>query len=237
MFDFEGSVALVTGAGGALGEALARRLLATGARVAAVDRRAERVEARFADLAAAARPSAHGADLAEDGAVAALIDDVLARHGRIDHLFNVAGAYRGGATAVDTALADWELLLDANFRSTLHLCRAVVPAMIRQGGGTVVNVGSRASLHGDAGAAAYSVAKTAVLRLTESLAAEGKRHGVRVNCVLPGTMDTPANRAAMPDADPAGWVALDAAIDAILFLASPAARAVHGAALPVFGSG
>lgn len=237
MNDFEGSVAMVTGAGGALGEALVRRLLALGARVAAVDRRAERVEARFADLAATARPSGHGADLADGGAVAALVEEVLARHGRIDHLFNIAGAYRGGATVVDTPIADWELLLDANLRSTLHVCRGVVPAMIRLGGGTIVNVGSRASLHGDAGAAAYGVAKTAVMRLTESLAAEGKRQGVRVNCVLPGTIDTPANRAAMPDADRSGWVELDAAVDALLFLASPAARGVHGAALPVFGTG
>jgi NAD(P)-dependent dehydrogenase (short-subunit alcohol dehydrogenase family) len=236
MFDFDGRVALVTGGSGALGEALVRRLSAAGARVAAVDRKPERLAPLYADLAEERRPTAHGADLADAAAVDAMAAEVLERHGRIDHLFNVAGAYAGGEPVETTPPATWQKLWDANFRSTLHVCAAVVPAMKRQGSGTVVNVGSRASLGGDAGAAAYAVAKTAVLRLTESLAAEGKRGGVRVNCVLPGTIDTPANRAAMPDADVSTWVELDALVDVLLFLSSPAARAVHGAALPVFGT-
>jgi len=126
---------------------------------------------------------------------------------------------------------------EANFRSVLQVCRAVVPVLKRQGEGTIVNVGSRGALRGDAGVAAYSVAKAAVVRLTESLAAECKHHGVRVNCVLPGTIDTAANRAAMPDADVSTWVEPEALVDAMLFLASPAARAVHGVALPVYGLG
>lgn len=237
MFDFEGRVALVTGASGALGEVLVRRLLAAGARVETIDRDAERTAHRFADRAGDERLRFHGADLADGDAVATLVDVVLARQGRIDHLFNVAGAFAADGAVEQTPLATWERLLDANFRSTLNVCRAVVPAMKRQGAGTVVNVGSRASLAGDADVAAYSVAKTAVLRLTESLAAEGKRLGVRVNCVLPGTLDTPANRSAMPGADVSTWVEPDALVDAMLFLAAPAARALHGVALPVFGLG
>jgi NAD(P)-dependent dehydrogenase (short-subunit alcohol dehydrogenase family) len=233
-----GRVALVTGASGALGGALARRLLDQGERVALLDREAGRLERGFPELRSAPeRARAFSVDLADGEAVARAVAEVVAVFGRIDAAFNVAGAYRGGANVEATSDADWQLLLDANFRSTLHVCRAVVPRMRAQGGGAIVNVGSRASLGGDAGVSAYAVAKTAVLRLTESLAAEGKRDGVRVNCVLPGTIDTPANRAAMPDADPSGWVPLDALVDAILFLASPAARAVHGAALPVFGTG
>ena len=233
-----GRVALVTGASGALGGALARRLLDEGERVALFDREARRLERDFPELRSAPeRARGFSVDLADAAAVTRSVAEAIAVFGRIDAAFNIAGAFRGGTSVEATTEADWQLLLDANFRSTLHVCRAVVPILRAQGGGVIVNVGSKASLGGDAGVSAYAVAKTAVLRLTESLAAEVKRDGVRVNCVLPGTIDTPANRAAMPDADPSGWVPLEALVDAILFLASPAARAVNGAALPVFGTG
>ena len=237
MFDFTGRVALVTGASGALGGTLARRLLAAGAQVATVDRREERLATAFADVAAGDRLSFHAADLADAEAVEAMVAGALTRLGRIDHLFNVAGTFATDGPVEATTAETWQKLLDANFRSTLHVCRAVVPAMKRAGSGTIVNVGSRAALAGDANVAAYSVAKSAVLRLTEALAAEGKRHGVRVNCVLPGSLDTAGNRAAMPEADFTTWVEPEALIDAMLFLSSPAARAIHGAALTVFGLG
>jgi NAD(P)-dependent dehydrogenase (short-subunit alcohol dehydrogenase family) len=234
MSDLAGGVAVVTGASGALGGALVRRLLAAGVAVAALDRDRERVLAAHPD---AARLSAHGADLAEAPEVERAVAEILARHGRVDHLFNIAGAFAAGGPVEAGGLDLWRRMMDANLHSTLNVCRALVPVMKGQGGGTIVNVGSRASLAGDAGVAAYSVAKTAVLRLTEALAAEGKRAGVRVNCVLPGTLDTPANRAAMPDADVAAWVDPEALIDVLLYLSGPGARAVHGAALPVFGLG
>ncbi len=237
MSEFDHEVALVTGAAGALGSELVRRLVAAGGRVAAVDRRRERIEQVFADLPVERRPSFHEADLADAPAVERLVGEVLARHGRIDHVFNIAGTFAMDGPVEETSEATWRKLLDANFRSTLNVCRAVVPGMKRAGAGTIVNVGSRASLAGGADVSAYTVAKTAVLRLTESLAAEGKGHGVRVNCVLPHTLDTPANRAAMPDADATTWVEPAALVDVMLFLSSPAARAVHGAAVPVFGLG
>ncbi len=237
MTDFAGNVALVTGASGALGGALARRLLAAEAQVVALDRSAERALAAFSGAPGAERLTALRADLAERAAVAEAVAAIVARHGRIDHAFNVAGAFTADGPVEATSSETWQKMLDANFRSTLHVCAAVVPMMKRQGGGTIVNVGSRASLAGDANVSAYSVAKTAVLRLTEALSAEGKRAGVRVNCVLPGTIDTPANRKAMPEADFATWVDPEALIDAMLFLSSPAARAIHGAALAVFGIG
>jgi NAD(P)-dependent dehydrogenase (short-subunit alcohol dehydrogenase family) len=235
MFDFTGRTAVVCGGSGALGGVLVRRFLAAGASVDTIDRDAGRTAAAFADLDAGDELACHGADLADPVEVARAVGAILERRGRIDHVVNAAGAFAADGPVEEGALETWRRLLDANFHSTLFLCRAVAGPMKRAGGGTIVNVGSRASLHGDANVAAYAVAKTAVLRLTESLAAEGKREGLRVNCVLPGTMDTPANRRAMPDADPAGWIELDAMADAILFLSSPAARAIHGAALPVFG--
>jgi len=236
---FRDRVALVAGASGALGGALVRRLAAEGARVAAVARDPDRL---IRSLAAGGplpeeRLTVHGADLADGAAAAALVAEVVARDGRLDHLFNVAGSFAAAESVEASSDELWASLWEANFRVTLHACRAAAPVMKRQGEGTIVNVGSRAALLGGAGVAAYSVAKAAVVRLTESLAAEGKRFGVRVNCVLPHTLDTPANRAAMPAADPTGWVELDALVDVLLFLASPAARAIHGAALPVFGPG
>jgi NAD(P)-dependent dehydrogenase (short-subunit alcohol dehydrogenase family) len=238
MFQFSDQVAVVTGASGALGGALAHRLLDDGARVAIVDRDPARLASAFPQLASSPhRASAHAADLADPVAVERVVREIVSLRQRIDAVFNIAGTFRGGSRVEETSDTDWQVLLDANFRSTLHVCRTVVPVMRAQKSGVIVNVGSRASLAGDAGVSAYSVAKTAVLRLTESVAAEAKRDGVRANCVLPGTIDTAANRKAMPDADTSGWVQPDALIDVMLFLASPAARAIHGAAVPVFGLG
>lgn len=237
MFDFSDRVAVVTGASGALGGIVARRLYAAGASLALVDRDIARLQALWPEGDAAAdRLSFHASDLADADGVTRSAAEILERFGRIDLLFNIAGAYRGGETVEETPDSTWAMLWEANFLSVLHFCRAVAPAMRRHGHGAMVNVGSRAALGGDAGAAAYSVAKTAVVRLTESLAAELGREGVRVNAVLPGTLDTPANRHAMPDADPNQWVDPQALADAMLFLASPLARAVNGVALPVFGS-
>ena len=237
MFDFSDRVAVVTGASGALGGIVARRLYAAGASLALVDRDTARLQALWPESDAAAdRLSFHACDLADADGVTRSAAEILERFGRIDLLFNIAGAYRGGETVEETPDSTWAMLWEANFLSVLHFCRAVAPAMRRHGHGAMVNVGSRAALGGDAGAAAYSVAKTAVVRLTESLAAELGREGVRVNAVLPGTLDTPTNRHAMPDADPNHWVDPQALADAMLFLASPLARAVNGVALPVFGS-
>lgn len=236
MFDFSDKVALVTGASGALGGVLARRLFAAGASLALIDRNPEHLPALWPEAESARdRLGFHTCDLADASSVSRTVTAIVDRFGRIDHVFNIAGAYRGGETIEEAADETWKMLWEANFLSALHVCRAVVPEMRRRGSGAIVNVGSKASLGGDAGAAPYSIAKTAVVRLTESLAGEVKREGVRVNAVLPGTIDTPANRRAMPDTDPRSWVEPEALADAMLFLASPLARAVTGVALPVFG--
>jgi NAD(P)-dependent dehydrogenase (short-subunit alcohol dehydrogenase family) len=157
------------------------------------------------------------------------------RFGRIDVLVNTVGAWRGGVSTHEAPLADWDFLFAANVRPTLLACRAVAPHFVARRGGRIINVAARSGLHGDAGSAAYSAAKSAVLRLTESLSAELKSSGVNVNAVLPSTIDTPQNRAAMPGADFSMWVQPDAIADVIVFLASDAARAIHGAAIPVYG--
>lgn len=237
MEGFEEKVAIVTGASGALGGALARRLLGLGAIVETFDRSPESAAGALADLAAGDRLAVRGVDLTDAEAVERAVGEVVERRGRVDHLFATVGGFAFDGPVESSSLATWERMLDVNLRTALHAVRAVLPAMKARGSGTIVLVGSEASLAGGAKVAAYSASKAALLRLAESLAAECRGSGVRINCVLPGTLDTAANRDAMPDADRSGWVDLDAVVDAMLFLASPAARAVHGAALAVTGAG
>jgi NAD(P)-dependent dehydrogenase (short-subunit alcohol dehydrogenase family) len=120
-------------------------------------------------------------------------------------------------------------------RTAFIASRAVVPHMLRQGSGKIIHIAARPGLQGRAESAAYSASKSAVLRLTESLSAELRDSGINVNCVIPGTLDTPPNREAMPEADTSRWVSPDSLAEVILFLASPAARDIHGAAIPVYG--
>jgi NAD(P)-dependent dehydrogenase (short-subunit alcohol dehydrogenase family) len=130
---------------------------------------------------------------------------------------------------------DWERMMGLNARSVLNTCRAAVPHMLHQGGGRIVNVSARAALEGKARMGPYCASKAAVITLTETLAAAHRDHGINVNCILPGTIDTPQNRASMPDADFSRWVPPAALADVVVFLASDAARAISGAAIPVYG--
>lgn len=235
MSEFDGRIVMITGAAGNLGAAVAARFAALGTRLALLDRSAERLaQAREAlDL-----PSATlllPTDLTAPASVATAVGEVVARFGRIDVLANVAGGFTMGPPLHETPDDDWDLMMDLNARSVFHTCRAVVPHMVRQGSGRIVNVSARAALEGKARMGPYCASKAAVLTLTESLAAEHKLAGINVNCILPGTIDTPQNRAAMPDADHSRWVPPAALADVIVFLASEASRAVTGAAIPVYG--
>ena len=163
------------------------------------------------------------------------IERELERHGRVDVLCNIAGAFRMGKPLHETTDEDWDFLFDANAKTVLKMSRAVVPSMIRNGGGKIVNVGAYAALKGAAQMGAYVASKSAVMRITETMAAELRDKNINVNCVLPSIIDTPENRAAMPKADPRRWVSPDDLAAVIVFLASDAARAMHGAAIPVNG--
>ncbi len=233
MFDLSGKVAIVTGATGNLGQACAQAFGAAHARRALVGGSADR-------LAALYRPDADvllagGLDLAVEADTGRLVEMTLDRFGRIDILVNTIGGFAGGRKVHEDDLATWDAMHRINLRTTLNACRAVVPHFVRQGSGRIVNVAARAALTGVAGLGAYSASKSAVIRLTESLAAELRENGIGVNCVLPGTIDTPQNRRDMPTADFTKWVAPAAIADVILFLVSDAARAVSGAAVPVYG--
>lgn len=234
MNDLTDKVALITGAAGNLGRATAQAFWAAGARLALADRNTEALAEAFAAWRGE-RCLLAEVDLFQETAVAHLITHVMQQFGRIDVLVNVAGGFTMGPPVHETKTDTWELMLNLNARSVFFMSRAVIPHMLAQGSGKIVSVAARAGLEGKAKMAPYVVSKSAVIRLTESMAAELKDAGINVNCILPGTIDTPQNRAEMPKADFSKWVAPEALADVILFLASDAARAVTGAAVPVYG--
>lgn len=227
-------VVLITGAAGNLGAAATAVFRARGARLVLVERSRDKLLRLYG--ADAADPLLIGdVDLVDPAAWQEIVARATGRFGRIDVLVHTVGTYRGGRTLAEEDLATWSTLFDANVRSALLACRAVLPGMLARGHGRIVTVASRDALTAEPGAAAYSAAKAALLRMTEGLAAETRGTGVTANCVLPGAIDTPQNRAGL---DASAWSSLvpaDAIADVIAFLASPAARAVSGAALPVCG--
>ena len=223
---------LITGAAGRLGAAVAQLYAERGARLVLVDRNPEPLAAMVE-----AMPGSRSVvvDLFDAAAAQAAIDAALEEAGRVEVLCHLAGGFRMGQAVHQTSAETWDFLVDINARTLLHIARAVVPHMIAAGGGKIVTVGSVAGLSAGAHMGAYSAAKAGVLRLTEAMSAELRERGINVNCVLPTVIDTPENRAAMPAADPSRWVSPRALAEVIAFLASDAARAIHGAALPVTG--
>jgi NAD(P)-dependent dehydrogenase (short-subunit alcohol dehydrogenase family) len=211
---FTDKLVVVTGSAGNLGAEVGRRFGSLGGRVVPVD-----------------LPT----NLLDQKAVDGVVDAIVAKHGRLDVLCNIAGGFRMGSPVHETSDQDWDFLFNVNVRTVLHTARAVVPHMLKAGGGKIVNIGAFAAQRGAAQMGAYTAAKAAVIRLTEAMSAELREKNINVNCVLPTVLDTPQNRAAMPDADPARWVALQDIAAVIAFLASDEARAIHGAAIPVTG--
>ena len=220
MYDFNGKRVVVTGAAGVLGRAVADAFHAARANVTGIDI----VESK------AAYP----------GIVADLIDPDDARRaadeiGRIDVLANIAGGFAMGESVAETSDDTWDFMFNLNARTVMNMARAVVPGMRDRGAGRIVNIGARAGLRGAGTMGAYCASKSVVLRLTESLADELKAGGINVNCILPSIIDTPRNREDMPKADFSKWVRPDQIASVVMFLASDAASAIHGASIPVEG--
>lgn len=226
----EGRCIVVTGGFGALGRALARRLTEDGARVALVDRAVEPASALPAGVSAAIG----AVDLGDESACIAAYEQVRKALGAIDGVVNVAGGFtwepvEGGS------LETWDRMYEMNVRTAVVSCRAALSHLIATGNGRIVNVGALAALKAGMGMAAYAASKSGVVRLTESLAEELKDRGVTVNAVLPSIIDTPTNRADMPDSDFSRWVPPEKLSAVISFLLSDDASAVTGASLPVAG--
>ena len=233
---FSGTVALVAGGTGALGRAVSLAFLSEGASVVATSRRSAEVDTLRSEAGAAGdRLSGEAVDVTDEAAVAKLVAAIRARHGRLDVLVNCVGGYAGGSKLWEADAKSLDDMLALNLRSGWVLARAVVPAMLAAGRGAIVNVASRAALVHGAGEGAYAASKAAALALFDSLAADLKGTGVRVNSVLPSLIDTEANRKAMPKSDFSKWPKPEEIARVILFLCGDDAKLVHGAAIPVYG--
>jgi len=235
MSEFKDRVAVITGAAGNIGAALCGALARRGARLAMLDHNQDALAQRLAELPDGTDAESFVVDLTDPNSVADCIGRVRARFGGIDILANVAGGFRMGPAVQETDDATWNLMMDLNVRSVFNMCRTVLPIMHAGNGGRIVNVSARAARSGKGNMGPYCASKAAVITLTETLAQENKHLGINVNCILPGTVDTPQNRDAMPDQDHDTWVPPAALADVMLFLASDASRYVTGAAVPVYG--
>ena len=237
MFNFSNKIVVITGAAGNLGEAAGRAFLNSGANIIPVDRSADRLPELFPEIRDSPEHFlASSVDATDPDAVSALVDQVVDRFGRIDILVNTVGGYRAGTALHETPLKTLDHLFNLNARTTFIASQAVIPHMLAQRAGKIVNVGARPALVGRKNMSAYSASKAAVIRLTESMAAELQGGGINVNCILPAVIDTPQNRQAMPDANFNNWVKPASLADVICFLVSEAARDIHGAAVPVYGN-
>ena len=238
MFDFSDKVVVITGAAGNLGSAVVRAFETQGVSLVLLDRNEGRLHAIFPTISGLNKHLLiGGVDMTFKESVDGAISKVIAHYGHIDVLVNTVGGYRAGTPVHETPIETMEFLMDLNARTTFLSCQAAVPHMLKEGSGKIINIGARQGTKGLAKSGVYAMSKSAVLRLTESLSAELKSEGINVNAVLPGTIDTPVNRKAMPDADLSTWVTAQAISEVILFLASASASAVHGALIPVFGTG
>lgn len=225
-------VVVVTGAFGTLGSAVVLKFLELNDKVILVDKAGKRPPA-LRESTIADNEIYVGWDLSNTDSTNQLVKDIHKAQGAIDVLVNVAGAFRA-ETVLDGSQDTWDFLYSVNLRTVVNMCRATLPVLNRTGAGRIVNVGANAAQHAGAGMGAYAASKSGVHRLTEALAVELKGQAT-VNAVLPGVLDTPLNRAEMPNANFSAWVQPDEMADVIAFLASDAARAVTGALVPVTG--
>ncbi len=226
--------AIVTGGTGALGQAIVQRLLADAAAVTVpyiVDEERERLLAAVG-ARDRTRVTLERADVTDDRVMGALVEAVVKRHGGVDILVSAVGGFAGGALA-DTDRATWDRMLTLNLTSVFVAARAAVPAMVAARYGRIVVIASRGVVPPAGGFIAYTAAKAGAIAFTQALASEVKAAGVTANAVLPSTMDTAANRAAMPNADPKTWVPVEAVANAVAFLASESAGHVTGTLLAI----
>ena len=225
----QGQVAIVTGADGGLGTPVTKALLDAGAIVVGIARSISAGPAhdgRFYPVSA---------NLLDRGEVASLIHRLAEQFGKIDILVHVLGGFAGGASVAETDDATWQKMMDINLNAAFYVLRAVIPVMRQAEHGRIIAIGSRHALHPAANVAAYSVSKAALVSLVQTVALENKDKNICANIILPGTMDTPANRAAMPKANFEKWVKTEHVAQLVLLLAGEAGADITGAAIPIYG--
>jgi NAD(P)-dependent dehydrogenase (short-subunit alcohol dehydrogenase family) len=235
--NFHDKIVLVTGGTGGLGREVTMAFLEAGATVVVTYQVAE----EYAEVLTAAQkigaapPVGVSVDVTDAQAVEKFIAETVAKHGRLDVLVNTVGGYAGGTKLWETDARTYDKMLQLNLKAGFVLARAVVPQMIKQNRGWIVNVASKAAFDHAAGGALYAASKAAALALMDSLAADVKPYNINVNTIVPSIIDTAANRKAMPGADFAKWPKPEEIARVILFLCSEEARVIHGAAIPVYG--
>lgn len=232
-----GKFALVAGGTGGLGKAVTLLFLKAGAKVAVTYVKEDELALlrnEASDYAGSV--TAYSVNVTDDASVQSAVNTLVANHGRIDVLVNTVGGYAGGLKLWETDPKVFSQMLDLNLRSGYLLARNVVPIMLKQKSGAIVNIAAKAAIDHAAGASAYAASKAAAIAMMDCLAEDLKGTGVRVNSVLPSIIDTPANRRAMPEANFAKWPKPEEIARVILFLCSDQARLIHGASIPVYGN-
>jgi 3-oxoacyl-[acyl-carrier protein] reductase len=226
----KGKVALVTGANGGLGSFVTRALLDAGATVIGLSRKIQQSE--FNNPSFTALP----AEISTANGAKSAVDTIVARFGRLDVVAHTVGGFAGGKSIAETDDATFQRMFEINLTSTFHILRAVLLVMRKTGNGRIIAIGSRAALEPGAGVGAYSASKAAMVSLIRTVAQENKDVGITANVILPGTMDTPANRQSMPGADFSKWVQPATVASLIIWLAGDSAKDVNGAVMPVYGN-
>ncbi len=232
---FSGSVALITGGTGGLGRAVSLAFLKEGAYVIATYIKEDEAEALRDAVGTNAHLELLPLDASNEDACRNLVDGITARYGHLDVLVNTIGGYAGGKSLWETDPKTYKLMFMLNAEAGFTLARVVAPAMLKRKSGSIVNIAAKAAFDHASGAAAYAASKSAALALFDCMAQDLKGTGVRVNSILPSIIDTEPNRKAMPGADFSKWPKPEEIARVILFLCSPEAAVVHGAAIPVYG--
>jgi NAD(P)-dependent dehydrogenase (short-subunit alcohol dehydrogenase family) len=234
----ENRVAIISGGTGALGRAVADYFVESGARVAipwVVEPEVPLLKKRLGDRLSDANVFLKRADVGDETQIATFVNDVTSKFGKLDILVNLVGGFWGGKSIADTSMAEWQAMFDLNLKPTFLCCRAAVPAMKKNGYGRIVSVSSRSGLQGAGDYAAYAIAKGAIATFTASLAEECLPDNIIVNAIAPSTIDTEANRAAMPKAKHENWVKPEDIARTVGFLCSEDNRVTTGAVIPVYG--
>jgi NAD(P)-dependent dehydrogenase (short-subunit alcohol dehydrogenase family) len=225
----QGKVVLVTGANGGLGAYVTQAFLDAGATVVGSSRKIQQSDFKSPNF------TAMPAEISAAEGAKGLVAQVVAHFGRIDVLAHTVGAFAGGQSIAETDDGTFKKMLDLNFKSAFYLLRAAVPAIRKAGNGRIIAIGSRAAVDPGPGVGAYSASKAALVSLIRTVAAENKDAGVTANVILPGTIDTPTNRKAIPNADISKWVQPANIASLIVWLASDAGADVNDSVIPVYG--
>jgi NAD(P)-dependent dehydrogenase (short-subunit alcohol dehydrogenase family) len=233
-----GKVAIVTGATGALGRVVTKMLLSEGARVVSTFR-SDGKRSELGDFVGEGGKmlTSIQVDVTDEKSVQAMFQKVSDMYSRVDILLNIVGAYKGGADVANTKESDWDFMMNVNLKSAFLCCKTALPYMQNQNYGKIVNVSSRTAVEKRyrSKSGAYAVSKAGVIVLTETVAEEVKKYDINVNCIMPSTIDTLANRRDFTDADFSKWVKPDQIAKVILFMVSDDSKIISGASIPVYG--